>query len=134
MSNKNGNGEYRHRRGSRIWGNKGRSSAKCLWSPPIPSQVQSPGGGARGAPPEAPASGPKKAPKSCIFTDVKQGRIQNLHCRGGGTSDWKASLRRVAPKGGVRGRGYPFPQVGVRGSPPENFEKYASKWCILSVF
>ena len=31
-------------------------------------------------------------------------------------------------------RGDPLPLVGVRGSPPGNFGKFASKWCILSAF
>ena len=39
---------------------------------------------------------------------------------------------RSAERGGWGG--HPLPLVGVRGSPPGNFGKFASKWCILSAF
>ena len=66
----------------------------------------------------------------------KQGRIQNLHCRG---HKWpmkpKAALRREAPKGGGWGRGLPPPAGGGPGGLPRNFVwEIASKWCILSAF
>ena len=66
-----------------------------------------------------------------------QGRIQNLHCRGGGTSDqWSRRLHWGAKrrKGEGGGGGDPFPQVGVRGPPPEFFWEITWKWCILSAF
>ena len=74
-----------------------------------------------------------------IFISHFQGRIQNLHCRGGGYK-WpmkpKASLRREAPKGGGWGRGSPPPAGGGPGGLPRKFFfwEIASKWCILSAF
>ena len=43
---------------------------------------------------------------------------------------WGAKSR----KGEGGGGGHPLLQVGVQGSPPENFWKIASKWCILLHF
>ena len=43
---------------------------------------------------------------------------------------WGAKRR----KGEGGGGGHPLPQVGVRGSPPRNFWKIASKWYILVHF
>ena len=57
-----------------------------------------------------------------------QGRIQNLFCRGGGGA-------QVTNEAEGWGRGSPPPAGGgPGGSPPENFEIFASKWCILSAF
>ena len=44
------------------------------------------------------------------------------------------SEAQSAERGWGGGRGSPSPAGGVRGSLPENFEIFASKWCILSAF
>ena len=71
------------------------------------------------------------------IVNMYQGRIQNLHCRGG--HKWpmkpKASLRRVAPKGGGWGRGSPPPAGGGPGVSPGKFWEICIKTvhseCIL---
>ena len=52
-----------------------------------------------------------------------QGRIQNLHCRGGTSDQWSRGLHWGAKrrKGEGGGGGHPLPQVGVRGASPGIF-------------
>ena len=49
------------------------------------------------------------------------------------TKVWSRSLHWSAKRRKGEG-GNPLPQVGVRGSPPGNFWKIDSKWCILVHF
>ena len=70
-----------------------------------------------------------------LFSYLEQGRIQNLLCRGAQvTNEAEGFTEARSAERGRLGRGSPPPAGGVRGSPPENFEKFASKWCILSAF
>ena len=71
------------------------------------------------------------------FTGWAQGRIQNLHCRGGTSDQWSRRLHWGAKrrKGEDGGGGHPLPPVGVRGASPGNFLRNCIKMvhseCIL---
>ena len=59
-----------------------------------------------------------------IFARIwQQGRIQNLHCRGGTSDQWSRRLHWGAKrrKGEGGGGGHPLPLVGVRGVSPGKF-------------
>ena len=67
-----------------------------------------------------------------------QGRIQNLHCRGGGaqvTNEAEGFTEARSAERGRVGEGVtPSRRWGYGGPPPEIFLEIASKWCILSAF
>ena len=61
--------------------------------------------------------------RELLVTEQFQGRIQNLHCRGGTSDQWSRRLHWGAKrrKGEGGGGGHPLPQVGVRGGLPRKF-------------